>query len=763
MNEATLEARVNAELKRIFPQIYGIKLTHQMSFTLKFGHHNIKIGTGNQNFSRGRLDILVQYDDVNLAILELKRPGKSLTDEDRDQGISYARLMPQMPPIVIISNGKETTFYRTFDKKEWNSDSLDEKAVQSLFTESLSCADAEIDQAVQFLLGRNQNLWEEIFRQQNEKTFSILQGDISDYTQPIISELSFPRFIVNSLNEQLEAGEQLIALVGPPLSGKTNVLYQFCNTYSTSFMPLYIDSFSIKHGIIQHITNLFSRKLFRAISNQEIRNWLLNGLQQNVHNKVVLILDGWYEHLTEDLDELIELMADGSFSIIISMDESSFSRASQQPGRPTKTLFGTHAKKVYLDLLDKKEFELVGKQIYDKRRIIFEKGVEYNTEFRHPRLLRIILSNIWNEPLELNNETTDTYTKLGSVTHFHLLSNVWNEFTADVHFINDLNYLIKAYLDEDNNRGDEPSFAIMSYGRGHIKQAVAERIMGVERMNRLLIQGHIELVNGPNYETLILPKVPELLAAAGAHHIASQTEGLVRRKQPIQDAYTYLLKTSQGLPYGDLVASYTLFILSDKEPNIFSDFILKLLDDQPAIESVNKGQEFIGHFLDIGEIRLNIKGNLEDTYTISNFFPWLILSHLSSLAIGSEEGDTDFQLGLFARVGSFSRFLRRPDIVPLEDMQGFHFHDIDGASHVCTNMGIVEPITASLLQGFNRMPSDMLRLCHFAAENNNKSLAWRLFTAASSTQDSAIEGVHEASLEAQQILKHVITPSIEVH
>ncbi|MGA6840607.1 hypothetical protein [Priestia megaterium] len=762
MNEATLEARVNAELKRIFPQIYNIRLTHQLSFTVKFGHHKIKIGKGVQSSSRGRLDILVQYDKVNLAILELKRPGKPLTDEDRDQGISYARLMSQMPPIVVISNGKETSFFRTIDKREWRPDSLDEKAIQSLFRESLRCAEYEIDQAVQFLLGRNQNLWEDIFKQQNERTFSHLKGGISDYTQPIISELSFPRVVVRNLKEQLEAGEQLIALVGPPLSGKTNVLYQFCNINSNSYMPLYIDSFSIKHGVIQHITNLFSRKIFRATNTQEIRNWLLNGLRQDNQNKIVLILDGWHEHLAEDLDELIELMP-GTFSIIISMDESSLTLASQHPGRITKTLFGARVKEVFLDLLDKEEFNLARKQIYDKRRLVFENGVQYNTEFRHPRLLRIIISEPWNNSLMLSKTMPDAYTKVSSVTPFYLLSDVWKEFATDVHFISDLNYLITAYLDKQNNREDEPSFAIMSYGRGHIKQSVAERVMGVERINRLLNQGHIEFVNGPNYETLILPKVPELLAAAGAHRISSQIKDLIRRKKTLQDIYTYFTEASMGLPYGDLVASYALQILGEREPETFSNLMFKLLNDKPTIQPVNKGLKFISHFIDIGEIRVNIEDDLEDARTIHNYFPWLVLSHLASIPIISEENNHDFQLWMFAQVGSFSGFLRRLEITPLKDMEGFHFHDIDGESYLCPNAGIVEPIVSSMVEGFNTIPSEMLRLCHFAIKKNNKMLAWRLYAAANSTQETAEERVYEASVKAQQILQNIINSLNSVH
>jgi len=40
-NEATFEARVNAEIKRIFPSLANLTIKHQLNFTVRLGH-----GTG---------------------------------------------------------------------------------------------------------------------------------------------------------------------------------------------------------------------------------------------------------------------------------------------------------------------------------------------------------------------------------------------------------------------------------------------------------------------------------------------------------------------------------------------------------------------------------------------------------------------------------------------------------------------------------------------------------------------------------------------
>lgn len=43
MNEATLEARLNGELNRLFPSLAKLNITHQKSFSLRLGHNQITV------------------------------------------------------------------------------------------------------------------------------------------------------------------------------------------------------------------------------------------------------------------------------------------------------------------------------------------------------------------------------------------------------------------------------------------------------------------------------------------------------------------------------------------------------------------------------------------------------------------------------------------------------------------------------------------------------------------------------------------------
>jgi hypothetical protein len=108
-NEATFEARLGAILAELFPA-GGLQVTHQVQFTVRLGHHDIHSDGRKGWVKKGRADVLLSADVGHVAVLELKRPGVELTDDDRHQGLSYARLLTPMAPLVIVSNGMTSRF-----------------------------------------------------------------------------------------------------------------------------------------------------------------------------------------------------------------------------------------------------------------------------------------------------------------------------------------------------------------------------------------------------------------------------------------------------------------------------------------------------------------------------------------------------------------------------------------------------------------------------------------------------------------------------
>ena len=70
-----------------------------------FLEYAFKIRLGKNKYARGRSDILCKRHNKNIFVIELKNDLLPITDDDRDQGISYARLLDDIAPFTIISNG----------------------------------------------------------------------------------------------------------------------------------------------------------------------------------------------------------------------------------------------------------------------------------------------------------------------------------------------------------------------------------------------------------------------------------------------------------------------------------------------------------------------------------------------------------------------------------------------------------------------------------------------------------------------------------
>lgn len=80
--------------------------------------HSFKIRLGKKKHATGRSDILCKRYNKNLFVIELKNDTIPITDEDRDQGISYARLLDDIAPFTIVSNGLKTKVYDSITKEE---------------------------------------------------------------------------------------------------------------------------------------------------------------------------------------------------------------------------------------------------------------------------------------------------------------------------------------------------------------------------------------------------------------------------------------------------------------------------------------------------------------------------------------------------------------------------------------------------------------------------------------------------------------------
>lgn len=85
--EADLEARIRGVLRRVFATLPEESFEHQTRFSFQVGSKGIMVDGELASRVDARSDILICLDDVPLAVLELKRKGRKLTEAD-DMGCS---------------------------------------------------------------------------------------------------------------------------------------------------------------------------------------------------------------------------------------------------------------------------------------------------------------------------------------------------------------------------------------------------------------------------------------------------------------------------------------------------------------------------------------------------------------------------------------------------------------------------------------------------------------------------------------------------
>src|SRR5688572_29271638 len=113
----------DVKLKIVVPWLLSLGLSIQdlrfeTSFKIHIGRQDVVVGGRGGNDAVGaRLDILIHRDGRNLAVVEVKRGDAPLNDDDRDQAISYAKLLYPPAPLALVTNGTEFRLFNAFTKE----------------------------------------------------------------------------------------------------------------------------------------------------------------------------------------------------------------------------------------------------------------------------------------------------------------------------------------------------------------------------------------------------------------------------------------------------------------------------------------------------------------------------------------------------------------------------------------------------------------------------------------------------------------------
>ncbi|WP_430409277.1 type I restriction enzyme HsdR N-terminal domain-containing protein [Kordia sp.] len=275
---------------------------------------SIKLGRSTEikkTFIKGRSDLLCKRNGKNLFIIELKNDSISITDDDRDQGISYARaLKGNIAPFVVVTNGKNTKVFDTITEEELTDTNISQSS--SFWKNNCTLStDEELqiryEALKSFISFSKENLKTFCESQVRDRMGSIVGGFKNSHSK-FVKELHAERQILKAeFNRFLNSEASVFGLVGVAGVGKTSSMcslaFESLENHFVFFYNAALLTKSPNHYILTDL-NLF----FSARNESDIILKKLNELGSFSDKEILIFIDGIDEctdiNLVHELSEM---------------------------------------------------------------------------------------------------------------------------------------------------------------------------------------------------------------------------------------------------------------------------------------------------------------------------------------------------------------------------------------------------------------------------------------------------------------------------
>ncbi len=236
------------------------EMSFEDSFQITLGHAAIMINKStSRKDARARSDMLLTHNGQALAIVETKAPDVELSDDDRDQGLSYARLLTSMPPYTILTNGRELKVYDTITADLINDDSPSKAnwAQNGFSFSGLSVTNH--DWFIRRLLSLNYEVLQEYCRAQVVRAKDDLQST-SDELRRYSTDLYIHRHkMTGQIEEFLKTDRLCFGIIGESGVGKSNEMCAIVDTLiqGNDLLVLFYRGIHLASGLVSAIQNDF--------------------------------------------------------------------------------------------------------------------------------------------------------------------------------------------------------------------------------------------------------------------------------------------------------------------------------------------------------------------------------------------------------------------------------------------------------------------------------------------------------------------------
>jgi hypothetical protein len=342
-NEEDLKARI------LLPYLSALGLSPnqielEKTLRVKLGRNAIERNTARDFKVTGRLDVLVRsLTGQNLFIVELKRPDADLTEEDRDQGISYARLLDQIAPFVLVTNGRSAALYDTITKAPLNESEFPRHS--QFWINGCSLADPKSLQiryeALKYFIGYSPENIRDFSISQQSRWLEPLRGNATKLDRKYIPEVYVTRPVVrDAVDAFLTGSGAAFAIVGESGIGKTNEMCALAERLSLDRIVIFIAGAAVAAGLGDTLLEEFNWHFSDQVTEVELIRRLAE-FARLTNKSVVVIVDALDEVTVPRFEQSVAAFArhlrdfSGQVKLIVSAKSAEWHRFAQFRGTPS--------------------------------------------------------------------------------------------------------------------------------------------------------------------------------------------------------------------------------------------------------------------------------------------------------------------------------------------------------------------------------------------------------------------------------------------
>lgn len=762
--EAELESRMAATLSAAFPNIPREQLVEQRRFTVRLGHETHEFDSAAQWEKTGRADVLIFHGGRPLAVVELKREDLALTHADYEQAQSYANQLTPRPPLVVVTNGRDTRIYDANTGQHWSGEQDAASAVARLLANAAKLAAADMRWATEALMGRETGVWVPIVRSATARLLAEMTDPPGQSDRAFAELLLFPRLSTMAAITSAQAGTTFTIVEGAAQSGKSSCLRELALRTLVSEDLAVLMLRGSGPGLFQSLANLFAIELEWNLTANDARQWLRRMSAGPAGPALLLAIDDVEPGtpMAADLEELASLRRGNKLNVILTTDGAE--RLVKAPNGRTQTAMGTQAMVIEIRPLGLEEFQNA-QRILDKHKIHFQQGAEYAEDYRAPWVLRTIYDDAACNP---RHQDPDSALLLPPALGLELVDAARRSYANQADLLRGYRVLARCALADTDARSAELALAAAN---GFVIRRDALSDEARHAVAELKSKGAVRTYRHAGGEDIVVPTIP----AAFLSELADAAGDELARRAAVdpQDAGIWLGHRLAAIYLGDLIGAQAIRSMAEKTGGFSSGIIDGLLAIEPTEEPIgnavvamvapdgrlihlkiegekawlsNRHGDVIGESVDLGEERPHMLGNTA---------AWMILGQLARLpaaAVGDDSQRMDAWILL--NIGQCPFPLLRAN----EEGLGHLVHDLGDRGRVlCHDQGPIEAATQAMADLFSRPWTHADAWVNAAIETESLPLLHRLTIALRTVK---MRNVPDLSEWADVTLKERVLPTL---